>query len=235
VTLIVGMNLGSYALLGADTRVSYYPHDRLMYRDDSLKIRRIGMGLITGAGFGNLLDDVKGALDDDAIEHTDIIRDVVNREVEDWKRHPWYQQTRVRKALDETGWMFSYVTGSLEQPDKCELRLAVLGTDNGPLGLILKNKSWLFPPTGTTQEQGKEWFDFLKDSLRPLERDDDLAKNIAHHIGCVYHIMEAGSEANEGVAKTFQIGIHVMPRAKWISNIITEDLDIQWDFGNEAS
>jgi hypothetical protein len=62
-TLIVGFNLGSYALVGADIRVSWYPNDQLCFRDDERKIRCIEMGLITGAGLVELLDPEKERLD----------------------------------------------------------------------------------------------------------------------------------------------------------------------------
>ena len=44
-TLIVGMNLGSYALIGADTRVSSYEDGEHHFTDDAAKIRRIGLGI----------------------------------------------------------------------------------------------------------------------------------------------------------------------------------------------
>ncbi len=49
-TLIVGMNFGHYVLLGADTRACSYPNGEFEFQDDYEKIRRVGTGLMTGAG-----------------------------------------------------------------------------------------------------------------------------------------------------------------------------------------
>lgn len=44
-TLIVGFHFGDYALVAADTRVSFFPPSGPAQRDDSRKIVRTGVGL----------------------------------------------------------------------------------------------------------------------------------------------------------------------------------------------
>lgn len=50
-TIAIGLNLGSYAILAADTRTTYYLDGRpFLYDDSTPKVQRTTIGLITGAG-----------------------------------------------------------------------------------------------------------------------------------------------------------------------------------------
>src|SRR5262245_53702327 len=101
-TLVVGFNMRHYALMGADTRVCYYPGGQLRYRDDAEKIRHTSMGLISGAGLCDLLDPVKERLEQNEITNTDQIRETIlaeRRFVEQWFTNP---DARLREAIDHT-------------------------------------------------------------------------------------------------------------------------------------
>lgn len=81
-TLIVGFNMVAYALLVADTRLTFIrPDGSTYYHDDCEKIQRTGMGIITGAGFGNLLDAVKDRLADEEIIRTERVAEIINEEI----------------------------------------------------------------------------------------------------------------------------------------------------------
>jgi hypothetical protein len=61
-TLIIGMNLGHYVFLGADTRACSYTNGEFEFEDDYRKIRRVGTGLMAGAGLMELVDSVTAQL-----------------------------------------------------------------------------------------------------------------------------------------------------------------------------
>jgi hypothetical protein len=108
-TLLVGINLGSYVVLGADSRVSWYDGNKFRFRDEEEKIQRTNLGLVTGAGLKDLLDPVKEHLATDReINHTNQL-EVMMREARDrFKSEEEYSDDRVAEALDTTCWLFSY-------------------------------------------------------------------------------------------------------------------------------
>jgi hypothetical protein len=239
VTLIVGFNLGSYALLGADTRVSWYPKDddRLHFRDDMQKLQRIEMGLITGAGLVDLLEPVKERLDSSEVVHTDTIIEAAKAEVEIVKRRPWATKPRVAQSIAQTAWMFTYVTAdNVDNPtlESARLRLAFTVPDEGyQLAQIPANACWLLAPTGTTEAQFTAWRKFCQDNLKPLENAADVVTNAAHQIGVIGAVMKRVSGVNDGVAETFQIGLHIFPGTTMVSTIIGPDMEIEWESTDE--
>jgi hypothetical protein len=232
-TLIVGLHLNHYVLIGADTRISYYPNDTFTYRDDEAKIWDIDMGLITGAGLANLLDPVKERLDDDELGFLSNLSQTVKDEVARIRCEPWATKPRVKDAIETTAWMFSFV-GVPEPKQPAVMRLGFTVPDqNYEIACVQPNTGYLFPPTGTTVEQYREWTAFVSGRLKPFDdQQDTFGSHLAHHIKLIGEIIETVSDVNEGVSKSFQFGIHVFPRPRGISNILTLDtldtLDIDW-------
>jgi hypothetical protein len=238
-TLIVGFNLGGFVMLGADTRLSSYPNEQLVYRDDTKKIENVECGLIAGAGLASLIDAVKTRIDDEELNHTDRIIDYMKGEVSYARQQPWSVHPRVRDAIDHTGWMFSYVTMSdPNDPATAAMRLAVLGASQEQLGLVGVNDVWLLPPTGTTEEQFWEWKRFAKNAIRPLSgavEADAFGEHIRHHAECIDTLIHMVSDVNEGVAPTYQLGLHLMnPPFRAISNIINDTGTIEWTWDKSA-
>jgi len=88
-TLVVGFNFGPYALVAADTRVSYYPPSGPRFEDDHRKIVRTPLGgLATGAGMVALLDPVKARLTGDVAFVDDILRAIAETRDAVEARHP---------------------------------------------------------------------------------------------------------------------------------------------------
>ncbi len=75
-TLLIGANLGSYTILAADTRVSWF--HGLLHKDGNHKIAKCQFGLITGSGYVDALEAVKKELLKKTIEHTDQILGIIN-------------------------------------------------------------------------------------------------------------------------------------------------------------
>ncbi len=229
-TLIAGMNLGSYAIVAADTRLSYYINDVFGYRDDAEKIRNIDPGIISGAGLASLLDAVKERLDDDALGIIDRIADLVRGEVAYARQQQYAKDPRVAEAIDMTAWMFTYVGA----PDPNDVSTAVLRlaltvpSEDHWLASVAVNDVWLLPPTGTTEDHFWTWKRLLKENLRPLTKGEDFQENLKHHVRVIGELMQSVSAVNQGVAPTFQIGIHIFPRTRLISSVISPGGQITW-------
>ena len=222
-------------LLAADTRITHYPSGIRIFRDDEAKIRRTSMGLITGAGLAELIDPVKDRLQAEQITVVDRIIEVVADEVSRVQREPWAAEPRVQESLGTTGWMLTFLGPAVSDASIAVLHLAVLGTSDKQVGSIPLNRVYLLPPTGTTTEQFKEWFGFARDNLYPAPDSHDVEsinKNIAHHCGVVKELMRTVSQANEGVAPTFQIGVHIPPHLTRITGIIGPESDVRLDWQN---
>jgi hypothetical protein len=237
-TLIVGFHLGSYALIGADTRVCYYPNDQLCFRDDERKIRCIEMGLITGAGLVDMLDPVKERLDSADMIHTDTIIEAAKAQREIVLQRPWATHPRVAQSIQQIAWMFTYVTAdnpSQPTPESVKLRLAFTVPSEGyKLVLVPPNAIWLLPPTGTTEQQFGDWTKLCQDNVQALTKGDDFGENVAHHAATIAALMKTVSAVNEGVAETFQLGLHVFPTPRFVSTIIGPDCEFAWESGDSA-
>jgi hypothetical protein len=140
-TLIVGLNLGSYVLLGADTRVVSYPNGQLRFRDDAEKIRFTSAGIITGAGLCDLLDPVKERLANEEIRSTNRIIEIIREKREGLEGWHWLEDDRIREALNKTAWMLTYVNlDNPVNPIQYNLRMAVTIPDEDySLGLYPPN------------------------------------------------------------------------------------------------
>ena len=231
-TLIVGFNFGSYALIGADARVSYYPDGQLQFRDDNEKIRETSLGLITGAGFANLLDLVKVRLLRQTASNTDEIISIIKEERERLKQAPWWGEKRIQEALQTTAWMFTYYgTGqsSADNPTEMHLRLAITVPQEGyKLALVTPGQSWLLAPTGTTDQQFSEWREFLVESQKPLNRGEPALEHLAHHSKVVAELMRRVAAVNDGVCETFQLGVHLFGGGLGLSSLIGPDGEYTW-------
>jgi hypothetical protein len=233
-TLIVGFNMASYGLLVADTRLTFINRDgSAYYRDDARKIQRTEMGIITGAGFGNLLDAVKARLADEEITQTDRVQEIIEEEIEEVRQRRWHRPDRVEESIQMTAWMLTYIAADKypdPSPDQIRFRVAFTVPDHGhKFAMLQPNTSWLLPPTGTTAEQQDDWHAFIKSNIRPLTPEEDLGINISHHVALAAQLTQEVSRINDGVAPTFQIGIHIFPFHLQISNVVAgPDFDIDW-------
>lgn len=230
-TLVVGLHLGTHAIVAADTRVSYYIDDVFGYEDDSEKLMMIDPGIISGAGLVSLLDNVKHRLDDDELGVIDRIADLVKGEVAFAKEFLAGSDARVLEAIDYSAWMFTFVGVPPDvEPKTAFLRLGLVSADHDyAIAHIPPPDAWLLPPTGTTEEQFVAWRRRLKAAIKPLDKPEDFINNVQYHIDLIGGLMRDVSEVNQGVAPTFQVGVHiVMPHIRLISSIMKAGDRVSW-------
>ena len=108
-TIAFGINLGSHAILAADTRTTWDVFGVPYYDDESSKVQPTTMGLITGAGFCPLLDSVKRRLAETTITNTDRILSIAEEETSRIHEQ-WRENSQIDAWIEQTGWIFSYYT-----------------------------------------------------------------------------------------------------------------------------
>ena len=191
------------------------------------------MGIITGAGLGNLLDPVKERLKEQEITLTQQVIDIIKDERADLpNRYTWVNEDLVQESLKTTAWMLTYVgydMAIVPTRDDVRLRLAFpVPEKDYQFALISPDTAWIFPPTGTTDEQNEQWHRFCNDQLQILTDETDVTQHIVHHIGIAARLLNEVAEANDGVSTSFQVGLHFLPIRTRVSNIVGPDLRLTW-------
>lgn len=219
-TLIVGMNLCEFVILAADTRTVWISAgDIVLHKDDSLKFQDIGIGLMTGSGYTNLLDAVKNRVANTELTHTDQISKIIFEEREIIEKDALITPDLKRIILDQTGWMFSYRT---QINNKTLLRLAVIhpSIDN-ELGLILANKAKTIMPSGVSENQANSFEEILNSSMQSLNELPNIQENIIHNVSIIKAVMKGVSDVSETVSSSFYVGIHFLDNNKQVLPMIS--------------
>lgn len=220
-TIAMGINFSTYVLLAADTRTIHYDWGgrKIGYDDESVKIQKTSMGLITGAGSKILLDAVKSALAREEITHTDQIKETIRRErlkVERIYEHR-ASQTLIL-TLKSTGWLFSYVTIENEKP---KLRLGMfhpsLGSD---MALYCENHPAMISPHEATEEAADLIVDFLRKKVRPVTEFSSLQSSIQYHWEIIAMLIREIQPSFPSISSHCQIGAHTINGYFGISPIL---------------
>jgi len=218
-TLIVGLNLGDYALLGADTRVvCKYPDGTVENDDEAIKIYRFGLGVIAGAGLESLVKSAIALTNGVDIAHVDQLLDIVEQERK--RVLDAEADADVKSGIEHTGWMFTYLAAKNGDRPQLATTAPLAPTRWEPVPL---NHTWLLAPAGATVEQIREWLAFLEANLKPLDHSENMQSNINHHRDVVGQLMRTVSQVNSSVAATFRIGVHSSPNRVGISPVYCHD------------
>lgn len=166
--MALGVNFGAYVMLAADTRTIFYSWDGIVgnYMDDSVKIQRTTMGLITGAGSKGLLDFVKDRLGREKITHTNQILSIIDEERSRYRSSFW---RKPEKDIKMTGWVFSYLT-AVENGGPA-LRFGIVHPTFGEvLGLYEDCCPAVISPFEATEEDANDIVDYLKKRIKTVPR-----------------------------------------------------------------
>lgn len=213
-SVVIGMHLGAYVLLAADTRVTFFPDETgpAVFRDDRVKVRKTRMGIMAGVGLSQLLDGVQARLEREDPGDTDriiaIIQDEREKVPEDWFTSP-----RVRNAVDnETCWLFTYVNST--QPDTptldtWRLRLALAHPHSAyRLALCSPGSGSICMPVSVPG--AGELQDTLHRNLRPLDDLRDLQSNVEHHVGLCSSLIRHIAAVETSVSAYVHVGLHIV-------------------------
>jgi hypothetical protein len=224
VTLIAAWNFGDYVLLVADTRMSYYPPDRPPFWEDGrFKIEKTRLGLMTGCGFGPLLDGVKSYLSDHEVTDTEDIVEAIKAERAKLPTR-WLEDPRIADSVStSTGWFFTYIGAGSTKP----------GVDNSAPGLRLvashPNNDYVikmcgvndgmigFPP-GVDSALRTQLSELLNSNLKSVQDLPEFEEHVMHHIRIAAQIIAAVSRVDDSVSTSLSVGIHLVDGAIRIFN-----------------
>jgi hypothetical protein len=222
----------AYAIVGADTRVTYYgadPED-VWWRDDKEKIGTTKLGLISGAGAGAVLDRVKARLVQEDLQDTEEIRGIICQECAIGLDR--MMQPRLRKLTQATTWLFTFVgLGSLDPRDSDVhspgLRLATLAPGiNSDFALALPGTCNILWPYDLTRDQARPVYQHCNERSRIHDpARETLLENVAHHAAVIMNAIREVSRISASVSSRCQLGIHTIEHGTLISAIVDDDGD----------
>lgn len=214
-TICFGFNFGRYALLAADTRVTYWP-TMVLYDDDNPKVHRWTGGLVTAAGLVQLIDPVQGRLAQEEVPHTTRIKQVIEEE-----RRRLRSQRRLGVSVDEidrwiahTGWLVSYTA---EVDGEARVRVAVLHPSledeyTGPdsIHLVPENTVQLIVPPEADEQQAGRLQQTLQNVVKPLADFATVDEHYAYHRGICGLIISQVAQEWQSVSSRMQLGVHTV-------------------------
>jgi hypothetical protein len=206
-TIAIGINLGLYAILAADTRTTGYlfgvPHH---YDDDSSKVQKTTMGLITGAGFLPLLERVKQELAAEEITNTErvlsIIKEQSERILQVWGTHP-----QTNSWIRQTGWIFSYTTLLDNQPT---LRVGIFhpSIDAEMYATYEVGKPAIIFPVELDPETVDRMHDVVLREVKMPNQLSELESSVQHNSAVIAQVVRVLQPHCPSISRRFQVGVH---------------------------
>lgn len=219
-TIALGVNFGDYVLLAADTRTTYFNLNGSVrkYEDDSVKIRKTAIGLITGAGSTQLLNFVEDRLENEKITHTKKILSMVREARTNYRKTYW---KTAESDIKMTGWIFSYTTLKDNKP---KLRLDILHPAFGDMfARFEENHPTLICPCEATEQEVEVISDSLKKKIRPSREFSSLSDSIQYHWSIVASLIRKIQPKFPSISPYSQIGVHTLDGHAGISKILKDD------------
>jgi hypothetical protein len=225
-TIALGINFGSYVLLAADTRVTYYDlsYRRVGCSDAHEKIHKTNVGMVTGAGSVELLKLVSDRFDAiDQIISTDQVLHMVD---EERRRYRTLNPQVPDKIIESTGWIFGYLTfaeGTFDQGTPT-LRLGVIRSSETIIGRrhLVNDYPYVIPPFEATEKDFDLITSFLKESIKPADQFETLRDSIQHHWSLIAELIRAIQPKFPSISSSCQIGVHTLDGFTGISSILKD-------------
>ena len=215
------MNLGTYALLAADTRLSCYQNGVFQYRDFSAKLQPTSMGLITATGFTGFLDPVEKHLLRRPLASSEDFAHLVAAVKADVSAESWMSDPLVVEGIEASAWMFTCRTPDPDNPGPLLLRLAQVGAHtHWRLSQHLRGGWCMNRPERASESLLAEQHELVNRTICPLDSMDDFAENFLQHYRTCLHVFRAVSDKCETVSPIFQIGLTFLPSGASATGVI---------------
>ena len=225
-TIAFGYSFGDYAVLGADTRTTYASPLMEFYDDNSQKVQRTSMGIITGAGFCPLLDSVKRRLATETVLSTDRIIAIV-REERDAVRSTWSRYQKIGEWINQTGWIFTYNTQNEGQP---LLRLAILHPRLGEdIDIYQPRQPAVIWPVEVGRELSESLSGVMRDRLGRVTDTQDLQNGIGAVSAVLGLFVTTLQPMCRSISSRFQVGAHYR-QLTGVSEIVSPLPDGRFNF-----
>ncbi len=205
-TIAIGINLGSYAILAADTRTTYHRFGMPFYDDNSSKVQKTMMGLITGAGFLPLLDSVKRKLATEQITNTERVLSIITEEREKTLQ-AWRIHSQIDSWIEQTGWIFNYTTPLNNEPT---LRVGIFHPSiNKEMYVTYEVGSpEIIFPVELDPETTKAIYEPILQRIKVPSDSSELQSSIEQNSVIIGAVINALQPHCPSISRRFQVGIH---------------------------
>jgi hypothetical protein len=221
-TLLIGINLGEYAIIGADTRVNQGP---ARWEDGNQKIQIVPTGLMAGAGLAVVHDEVRAALLRNPQTRGADIAATARAVCERWRG----QHRRVAGAdlVDVTQFIMTMQGAEPGSP----LFLNVWHPEQPDALLpVVQNRGFPIMPIDTNAADLTEVDEWLQREVRPIGSGDELETVIRSHTRLIGAIISSIAQKSTYVSESFSVGVHFRaPQEIRLSEIMrTPDDFLRW-------
>jgi hypothetical protein len=208
VTLVVGISVGYYAIVAADSRAHFFGHDGSTTIDDAIeKVRETPHGLASGAGS---LEATFGSIQGICDEEPERLRDphrVGEYLANFWgafthARDQWVTDERGRGTYVRNGWVFT------RRVDE-EVLIWMNHTDQqcAPTQVAHGIPVALLPNDMTAMDSEPLERDLMR-SVRRCRGEHDVDRTLEYNIRCVAKLMKRASGISQVLGPGIQIGLH---------------------------
>jgi len=219
VSICIGMHFGDYVILAADTRTTI-GRPAIFHRDDTPKIVKTGIGLITGAGLAELLDGVKSDFASQPGDHTDDILEKIHSHREAVRRRYCLDlaQSRVERWITETSWLFTYCTLQEDQP---VLRLGLVsGSLADALHLVVPPMAKVLLTSEAGLQTAECYESALCNSMKSLSDFPHINSHFEYHISFCAEAILLAAKDYETVGPKMTYGVHMVSGQIEISDVL---------------
>lgn len=222
-TMVVGMHLGSYVLIAADTRMTYYPSaSTRSWRDGKGKVHTTKLGLISGAGFAPLLDAVRQRLATGEGEGIRCLDDIKRITAEEASRHrpPLEWPDDAKRAHEKSAWLMTWLNPTRLGGD--HLRLGLLPAFTDPhVYSIEKGDVALLAPLELSPDDIEKARENLKRDMVTPDTPEGFVASVEENVALVASAIRWGASVSDGVGEDFQVGVHTERSQTGVSEIVT--------------
>lgn len=206
-TIAIGINLGLYAILAADTRTTYFTPNSPFHDDNKSKVHKTTMGLITGAGFCPLLDFVNTRLATVKIENSYSMLSII-KEAREQIRQKWQHYSLIDSSIEQTGWIFSYYT---PENDKQTLRVGAYHQSLNKDDYVLYGVGdpVIIYPSELTHEEVDNIHPNILSKIAIPNNQSEIQSSIQHNTTIIAALILALSPLCRSISNRFQIGVHM--------------------------
>jgi hypothetical protein len=224
-TFLATIHAKEYALIAADKmEVAKIGSGFVCVSTDVDKIIDTEIGLMTGSGYTALLDEVKSAVSESEIKHTDQILAIIKDRRLKILRNSCLPENQKSDFLDNTGWLFTYFTVVDAKPT---IRVAIYSphVSDQYLGIVEESKCSAFFPSDSTATIRESFMASLKNEMVTSDGAGSFQDTLSINSRLILRLMKEMSRISSFVTESCDIGLVLLDGTTLIArnvNIQTE-------------
>ena len=180
--------------------------EHIPVRTDVDKIVDTGIGLMTGSGYVPLLDEVKSAISEAEITHTDQIIDIIQEKRAKIRNNSALPANQEVDFLANTHWLFSYYTVADNEP---AIRVAAYSprVSEKYLGIVEENGSSASFPSDSTAATRESFTSALRSGMAPSDGPASIEETLSLNSRLILRLMSEMSRISSLVSEACDIGV----------------------------